>query len=216
MSDDEIIIPKHYKVLADALKPLIREIQNAFVNRPVPQGIPYETLPDALQPIFDNAPEIIQKLSDIMNAVPGCLALKEDNVSEDAVIDAVSNVEKEIRRIIGFFHHLWERPFPPDLAGGQPLASAIMEDVLRGCLDIFEKLVDIVERPEEILNKYGSYTIQLKLVLDGQAANRFNQWINERKNAIYFQKTLTCRDNSKTKNFLLGALLGWWFGHNDK
>lgn len=217
MPEDEIKVPEHYKVLAHALKPLIREIQHAFINRPVPQGIPCEAgaWSEELHAMLDKMSEIVQKLTDTMNAVPGCLAEKEDNIPENAVVQTVSNISEQLRQSIKFFHQIWERPFPSDLAGGQPLASAIIEDVLRGCLDIFEKVVDIVERPDEILGRYGSYSIQLKLVLDGQAANRYNQWLSERRINLSSQRTSACHKNDRTKNFLLGAFLGWWLGHKD-
>ena len=217
MSDDEIKVPEHYRILANALKPLMREIQNAFVNRPVPQGVPYDAVvwSEELHAIFDKMSAIIEKLTKAVNAVPGCLAEKEDNIPESAIMQAVSNIGGQLRETIKIFHQIWERPFPPDLAGGQPLASAMMEDVLRECLDIFEKVVDIVERPEDILDKYGSYTIQLKLALDGRSANRFSEWLEERRKEFVCERTVVCSKSSGPKNFLLGALLGWWLGHKD-
>ena len=218
MSEDDIKVPEHYRVLANALKPLTREIQNAFVNRPVPQGVPYETIvwSEKLYTMFGKMSAIIEKLTKAVNAVPGCLAEKEDNIPESAIMQAVSSISEQLRKVINIFHQIWERPFPTDLAGGQPLVSAMMEDVLRGCLDIFEQVVNIVARPEDILSKYGSYTVQLKLVLDGQSADRFSEWLEERRTEFVRERTVACSKSSGPSNFLLGALLGWWFGHNDK
>ncbi|HAK88560.1 MAG: hypothetical protein A2077_04115 [Nitrospirae bacterium GWC2_46_6] len=197
MSEDDIKVPEHYRVLANALKPLIKEIQNAFVNRPVPQGVPYKTIvwSEELYTMFGKMSAIIEKLTKAVNAVPGCLAEKEDNIPESAIMQAVSSISEQLRKVINIFYQIWERPFPTDLAGGQPLASAMMEDVL---------------------SKYGSYTVQLKLLLDGQSANRFNEWLEEQKTAFVRERTIACSKSSGTRNFLLGALLGWWFGHNDK
>ena len=197
MSEDDIKVPEHYRVLANALKPLTREIQNAFVNRPVPQGVPYETIvwSEKLYTMFGKMSAIIEKLTKAVNAVPGCLAEKEDNIPESAIMQAVSSISEQLRKVINIFYQIWERPFPTDLAGGQPLASAMMEDVL---------------------SKYGSYTVQLKLVLDGQSADRFSEWLEERRTEFVRERTVACSKSSGPSNFLLGALLGWWFGHNDK
>jgi hypothetical protein len=215
---DEIIVPAHYRFLANALKPLIREIQDAFVNRPVPQGTPYgdEVWAEELHAICKKMASIIGKLTKTVNTIPGCIGEKDDNISESAIIQTVSNIDAQLREVIKIFHQMWERPFPPDLAGGQPLVSAMMEDVLRGCLDIFKKVVDIVERPEEIFDKYEGYTIRLKLELDGKSANRFNEWIKERQTEIVRGKTITCSKSNGLRKFILGAFLGWWFGHSDK
>lgn len=54
-SDESVVMPEHYKILAQKLKKVTWTIQSAFVYRPVPDGIPLGELEATLSPLFTRA-----------------------------------------------------------------------------------------------------------------------------------------------------------------
>lgn len=211
MSDDTIVLPENYKLLSGLLKPVINDIQNAFLNRPVPEGSPFESLHEAIQPIAEDLSQIITELTETLNNIPGCTAIEEDNTSRQAVIEAANIINESIQSIISIYNHVWIRPFPVKFESGQILASAGIEEILRECLSFFKKIVDIVERPEEIFAIYGSYTVDMKLTLKGQALQDFSEWLHEQQSPKYSTNSA----DERNKNLFLGFLFGWWIGHKD-
>lgn len=205
-SDEAVVMPEHYKVLAQKLKKVTWTIQSAFVYRPVPDGIPLDDIEAALSPLFSRAQRAAESIGIALNSIPGCQPVAEGSVSEQEIERAVDRINKQVEEFIDIFHALWKRPFPSEAAGIQPLVSAIFERILRDLLSAFQKMIDIVEHPEIIMEKYGSYTINLKITLemDGEVA-RVQQWIREWKR----KQSCRRRDERPRGALLAGFLFGW-------
>ncbi|MCX8027428.1 MAG: hypothetical protein N3A62_06210, partial [Thermodesulfovibrionales bacterium] len=92
------------------------------------------------------------------------------------------------------------------------LISAIPERVLRECLNAFEKIVDIVENPQEIRQKYGSFNVNLKIIFGDEEIKMFERWVSEKRLKI-------CGIPEKIYTFThlaIAFLIGWWLGDDQK
>ncbi|GER92643.1 hypothetical protein A45J_0361 [hot springs metagenome] len=210
MLERKIVVPDHYKVLAQELKPLIREIQNAFVNRPVPEGLPIQDIAlcsamwiNPLEGIFKNITSDLNKLGQLM--MPG----KEAVSSLDIKI-YIKSIRQSIDKVIDIFHNIWKRPFPVEYADGQPLFSAVPEMIIRKCLTLFEQIVDIVENHHDVMKKYGSSTVSLNVTFGDEEINRLDRWMNTKAAANYEMVRKDMRNSIWTLAavFLLGYLIG--------
>lgn len=209
MPDDVVTMPGYYKVLADALSPLIEEIKDAFIKRPVPDGSHRDNIID-MQPMFEDLAFIMRDISHIVSTIPGCMETKEDSVSNDAVIQTIARIKELIKKVIVFYHEIWEKSFPFEYSDGQILASAVLEDILRKCLKLFEKTIDIIETPpEEILQKYGSTTLALHLSFSSEAAECFNRWINTKTSEIKNKRNciIQCRGDNESMLDFVGNII---------
>lgn len=182
MGEDTVAVPEYYKVFAAELKGLVAMIDEAFINRPVPRGKPWQDLRSALLPVMGSTGDSIKTLTKSINALSGHLASKAaGSVGAKNNDDVVAELNAELSNMIGCFHMIWQSPFPREFADGQPLLSAVVEDVLRECRTFFLKFIDITEMPlEKIAEKYGSNKINLLVTFGDQSALRFMRWFNAR------------------------------------
>ncbi len=216
--EDPVVMPQHYKVLADELKGLVRVIDDAFINRPVPDGSPCPDIHKAIEPILKDFVGNLTRISEILNFLPGCVADKAAGPDESAEIrDAASNLKQELSSVIFCFHAIWRSPFPVGFADGQAIASAVVEDILRECRNLFLKVVDIVEMPpEDIVGKYGSTNIQLSLTFSDQPGRRLKRWLDDKSAASRAEKKCVADIRRvRDRSLLWGLLLGWWWGRRD-
>lgn len=236
MTDDPVVMPEHYKILAHEMKRLSLAIRDSFVERPLPQGIPWN-IPGDLQKFCDDLRKSVERLSSCVNTLPGCSAgINPDGDINIAMSEAVRRLNREVTDLIGLYHKLWQRPFPDAYIDGQPIMSAMFEDLLRDCLSLFRKVIDIVELPpEQIPVKYGSTNISLSLTFNPNIAHRMLLWLNEKQAHGTCIEQLkrseppeveriphpipdsTCWEQLKRSeppgSLLKGMLLGWWWGH---
>lgn len=210
--DDCVIIPEPYKILAWELKRLSGVIVTALINKPVPSGSPWE-LPDSLRIFMDSASCIIPRLTACFNKMPDCSAEDEQVDSKNAaMLHWIGNLEGEVKEAIRHYHKVWSRPFPQLYADGQPVMSAVFEDILKECLILFEKLIDIFELPpEEIPQKYGSTKINLSITFGPEAIERLSLWFQHNRSAF---GCFSMRKSGLSDPLLLGLLLGWGIGHH--
>lgn len=210
MSEEKIVVPEHYQVLAQELKPVIREIQNAFVNRPVPEGSPIRDMAfcsamwiNPLEGIFKNITSDLNKLGQLM------MPSKEAVSSLDIRI-YIKSIRQSIDKVIDIFHDIWKRPFPVEYADGQPLFSAVPEMIIRKCLTLFEQIVDIVENPRDVMKKYGSSTVNLNVTFGDEEINRLDRWMKAKTAANYEM----ARKDTRNSIWTLAAafMLGYWIG----
>lgn len=180
MSDEPTIMPEHYKVLAQGFKGLVALIDKAFSERPVPAGCPITDVCKELGLYSSGLAKCAERLSSILNHVPGCIADKVSGpVSSAELRNTISSLKEELKNLIYLYHGIWRRPFPSGLAEGQELASASAEDIMNECRTLFLKVIDIVETStEDIIAKYGGTSFTLSWTLSDQAGLRLKRWID--------------------------------------
>lgn len=207
MSEEKTVVPEHYQVLAQELKPLIKDIQSAFISRPVPNGRHIEDISLLATLWMDPLELTIKKLASELNML-GSLAASHRKPAVYEIRHSVKSLTAAIKSVINIFHDIWKRPFSPNIADGQALISAVPEMILKECLGVFEKVIDIVENPHEVKAKYGSFTVNLTITFGDKEIKQLERWINERKTAIMgiSEKRYTF------SNLAVAFLLGWWIG----
>ncbi len=210
MSEQKIIVPEQYKALAQQLNPLIRGIQKAFVNRPVPVGAPIRDMTlcstmwiNPLERIFKDITSDLNKLGQLM--MPGREAASSLEISI-----YIKSIKRTIQKVVDIFHDIWKRPFAVEFADGQPIFSAVHEMMLRKCLTLFEQIIDIVENPRDVMKKYGSYTVNLNITFGDEEINRLSDWMKDKNNANYAM----ARKNNQDIFWKLAAafVIGYWIG----
>jgi hypothetical protein len=145
-----------------------------------------------------------------------CL-LPEAEVDLEQIRDSMEPVAAIVEQLIELFHGLWGCPFPSQFADGQPLASAMIERLLRDLLGLFEAVVEAAEDPDAAVVKYGNKRIEVNLTLsiDEQAA-AFTKWtedVETRARSMRQYELQKERDGSFAK-LLLAFLLSVWMGHD--
>lgn len=86
-------------------------LRNAFIDRPVPAGNPFDDL-DGPRELLDHFCEAVR------------LVVIVSGNSGGQFIEA-------LQRAVEIYHNLWRRPFPEGLERGQALFGAVMEKPLR-------------------------------------------------------------------------------------
>ncbi len=177
---EPITAPEHYKLLAQELRPLVKVIQDAFVHRPLPSGYcnvdTREIYRYWLDPLKESAEELKHTLVEITSRI-----LSESCTGHEEIVKSVSVLNGVVKKLINIFHDIWRESFPNDLAQGQPILSAIPERVLRECLSAFEKVIDIVDKPEEMVERHGGHSFSIRVDLAAGETNRFTEWLNSKR-----------------------------------
>jgi len=210
-------IPRHYQIIADEFKPLIRSIQTAFVHRPVPSGEAYADIGDLMDSIGSRASETLATLPSVVESLSKILSLPEEEVGIKQIKDSMGQVAAVVEQLIGMFHKLWKRPFPSQFANGQSLASAMLERPLRDLLGLFEAVVEAAEDPDAAVVKYGNKRIEFNLTLSiDEEAAAFIEWkqdVEMRARSMHQYQLRKEKDGSFAE-LLLAFLLGVWIGHD--
>jgi|GEM_PF-4954644 len=208
MPDDPVTIPEHYKSLAREMKQMSLSIRDAFAERPLPQGLPWK-MPDDIVRFCDDLKGSVERLAICINTLPGCSAqyIPRENINI-AMSEAISRLDLEVQGLITLYYKLWQRPFPADYIDGQPIVSEMYENIMRDCLILFGKVVDLVELPpEQIPAKYGSTNVSLSHSFTPAVADRILFWLDNRAEMNNRKKAPSWT--------LLGFLFGWFWGHRD-
>jgi hypothetical protein len=204
---DKIIVPEYYKFLASELKPLVKEIQSAFVNRPVPTGRYIDDI-SLFATLWLNPLELtIKKLASDFNML-GSLVAPHKEPALYEIRHSVRSLSAAIKSVIEIFHDIWKRPFSPNIADGQVLISAVPEMILKECLGVFEKVIDIVENPHEVKAKYGSFDVNMQITFGDDEIKQFEKWLNKRRPVI----SGISEKRYSFGNLALAFVLGWWIG----
>jgi len=204
MTEDTITVPEHYKLLVKEIKPLIKEIQDAFINRPAPSGYNYQGLDEAVERL-KRLERPIKNITAAFNDISHIL--EDKTVSSEKIRYLISQLRLPIGEVISYFHEIWKRPFKPEIANGQAILSAIPERILRECLTAFEQATDVVEKPEEMVKKHGKQKFYINIVFGDEEINHFLQWI---KGHPSYQVKLQKSDWWTAA--AIGFLFGYWIG----
>jgi hypothetical protein len=204
---NKIIVPEHYKILVDNLKPLIKDIQNAFINRPVPEGRYVENVSLLATLWLEPLERTIKKLTTELNELSNLIMPGKEPLAYE-IRYSVQSLSQVIKSVIDIFHDIWKRRFHPNISDSQTLLSAVPEMILKECISLFERIVDIVENPNEVKTKYGSFNVNLTITFGDEEIKRFGQWLNQNRLKIsgISEKRYTF------SNLALAFLLGWWIG----
>ncbi|MBI5741461.1 MAG: hypothetical protein HZA16_12200 [Nitrospirae bacterium] len=213
------LVPEYAKLFVEKLKPLSNEILDSFLNRPVPDGKPYCRLEDITSPVFSRLTTVALEMTSTISNMKGFSGV-EDTVSEQDINESVYKLRLHVREAIGVFHYIWKRPFPAGLCDGQPLISAVAEMILKDILAIFAKIIDIVEKPDEALSKYGSCKIRLSLDFSDSTAIHFTRWMEEKMQSGFLTTGERIEQDTTEKygsfsKIAGGIIFGWWIGSKD-
>ncbi|MBI5015717.1 MAG: hypothetical protein HZB55_09540 [Deltaproteobacteria bacterium] len=210
-----INVSEYQHTLAMELRPLIGQLQEAFVRRPVPpdwevpateiEGLWVRTgmwMSDALHALTMSLPALFRDPGLSGTAAPATARAR------------VASVSKDVETLIVVFHGLWAWRFPRELSDGQPVMSAVVERPLRDILEVLEKVVAAIERPEEALAKCGSDRIEFNLTLGStEEIAAFSRWA-ERLGSP-FRRSLPAprgKDGCSWTSLAIAFALGYWIG----
>lgn len=211
-ANDSITVAPHYATLATNLKPLIRKIEQVFINKALPSGHPWGDLQDATA-MFGSAGDSLSATIVALNGLNDSV-FTASNPSDESVRQAVVRLETPLDNVLKAFRTFWERPFPVGLEQGQYLASAILERPLRQLLQVLEKVVMTIDDPAGAVAQYGTASFNLNVVFQAEEeAERFEEWCRNMKQ--------NSDNRSQGGGFGLGSLLaafflGRWTDHHDK
>lgn len=210
MSEEKIVVPEHYRTLSQELKPIIKEIQKAFINRPLPEGLPVQDISLSVTVWISPLERILKDITSDLNKLGQLMMSGNEAVSPLDIRIYMKSIRQSIEKVIAIFHDVWKRPFSAGLADGQPFFSAVPERILRECLTLFEQIVDIVENPDDVMKKYGSYMVNLNVTFGDEEINRLNDWLKA-KTAHNYE---TVRKGMRNSIWTLAAafLFGYWMG----
>ena len=209
MPEETITVPEHYKLLAKEIKPLIKEIQSAFINKPVPSGYNYQGIDEAVER-FKNFERPIKSITAALNDISTYVLSEDKAVNPENIHYRISQLSLPIREVISSFHDIWKRPFKPEIADGQPILSAVPEMILRRCLTAFEQVIDVVENPEEMVKRHGKQKFYIEIVFGSEEIDSFAQWFDRHKTGL---AKLQKRDWWTAA--AIGFLFGYWMGDED-
>jgi hypothetical protein len=209
MAAINIEIPPHYPLVASELAELRRRIGKGLLHRPEMEEEPrdlFEVIDDfegKVQSAFGVLVPALQALSDRVLA-PGL------NPSEEEVREVVAEIGAPVDELLEFHHDLWKRPFRTDLEPGRHLLAAIVEQLLRDILGMFEQIDAVIANPEAAVERYGGEVIYFQFELNVEEECRaFAEWCDNLSHARVSKSRATGRS-------LLGLaaafLLGWWWG----
>jgi len=211
-ANNSITVAPHYMTLAACLKPLIREIEQVFINKIPPSGNPWVDFQEASD-MFGSAMESLSATIAALNGLNE-IVFAATNPSDESVRQTVARVKYPLDNVLNAFRTFWGRPFPVGLEQGQYLASAIMERPLRQLLQVLEQVVMSIDDPAGAVARYGTASFDLEVVFQAEEeAQRFEEWCQNIK-----QNT-----DNKPKGggfglvaLLASFLLGRWTDHHDK
>jgi hypothetical protein len=93
-----ITVPPHYLLAARELRKVTKTLQDAFINRPVPSGSPFNGIDAALACVNDRNVKAVDQLGGPFDRL-GALLATED-VVESVMLAALADVEKAINRLV--------------------------------------------------------------------------------------------------------------------
>ena len=133
------------------LREAIDKLRNAFVDRPVADGRPYDDIDFATEKI-DNF-----------------IAMNHSQAETNGGTE--KELLEKIDALIAIYHDFWRRPFPDGLARGQILLSGIMEQMLKILLKTFEQMIKL-----DCSNIDNPVTVEIVLQVDTER-EKFVKWI---------------------------------------
>lgn len=219
MPEETIKVPEHYKLVAEEIKPLIKEIQDAFINKPVPSGYNYQGFNEVVKR-FANFEKPIKEIITAVNDISTHILPEDKAASSEDIHSWISRLSLPIREVISCFHNIWKRPFEPDIADGQPILSAVPEMIIRKCLTAFEQIIDVVENPEEMIKRHSKQKFYIDIVFGSEEAELFSQWLDRHQASLTEQYNASIiQEEIKKRSWLtpaiFGFLLGYWMGNED-
>ena len=209
-----ITVPPHYHVAARELRKVIKVLQDAFVNRPVPAGSPYYGIDGALACVNDRIVKAVDQLGGPFDRLGALLAMK--TVAESVMSSAVADVEKAIVRLVDSYHGVWRFPFPAGLEQGQILVSAVVEQILRKIMAGLELMIDVVDHPEMVVPRNGSARVDLNInIAPGPEMAELQRWVNSVTVAEQNYVTTSVTRECRSFKWLVAFFLGCWIGRHD-
>ncbi|MDA8434274.1 MAG: hypothetical protein M0Z60_15120 [Nitrospiraceae bacterium] len=203
MGNEETTVSETFRTFGREIKPLIAEIRDAFVDRPVPIGRPASDFGRVANSWIGRTGDLRRELLQGFNALTTRVLSPEGGLSREEIRAAVAAYRVHIADAVGLFHEMWLRPFPAGIAEAQPLFSSIIEKILRCVLMTLEEMADIIDNPETAADKYGSTMIHLHASLDTEAEElRLNSWCERH------------RWSAKRRDLMLGFLAGVLFSRD--
>jgi hypothetical protein len=179
MPEDKLAIPEHYKLLAQELKPLVNVIQDALIHRPLASVCRNADADEIFRCCLDSLNVSTGELRHALDEINSRI-LSGKNTGHNEIINSVSSLYKTVRKLIHILHDIRKESFPNDLAQGQTLLSAIPERVLQECLSAFEKIIDIIEKPKEMITCNGGNSFSIRVNLGAEETNQFSGWLRNR------------------------------------
>lgn len=133
------------------LEKAIDLLRDAFIDRPVPAGDPFDDL-DGPRELLDRFCEAVRLIADASDS------------SGEQFVEA-------LRKAVEVYHDLWSRPFPQGLERGQPLFGAVMEKPLRILLRHLERAFERESATDELPDE---------VVLEAdEEIERVTEWLDE-------------------------------------
>lgn len=155
--------PEHYRWVAEDLHDVLREIELAFFDRPLPKGppLPNHELWELMRRVQESAADVTIAVNDMTVNVLSNAAVRRDSVRA-----FIETIRDRVRKLVAVFHGFWERPLHTELIHAQAGFSAVPEALLRRCHSCFRNFVDLVSLDLSAWKEQGSTEVVLRLNLD--------------------------------------------------
>lgn len=194
--------------MKENLNAIAADLRRAFIDRPVPEGIPREDVFDTTRHFLDLLCDRLRSMVDVSNDLFD--RLLPQGAAEPAMNASFTALRAAVAELIDSYHTLWRRPFPSGLEMGQILLSAAFEKPMRDYLTALENVLNATSKAEA--GRAEQPVLSLELQIDEELA-RLQTWLEQTALA---QR----REMVRSRGFGLGALavsfgLGWLLGDCD-
>jgi hypothetical protein len=212
MSGSTIIIPPHYLIAVEELKPMLEELRDALLNRPFPGGTPWPDLGAAMQSIEDFN-RVFRTFESPVLDLDELLAKNEVTTGE--MKSAIHKVRKVVNDLAEAYHAIWRRSYPYGMERGQLLAGSMTERILKTIYAGFEELVQAAEHPAHAPQNSNSLRVAINMDFsfnpEAHEFERFCEELVQQSNFVAVQSVV--RSSRPFIWSLIAAFcFGWWFG----
>lgn len=179
MRATNLVTPDRYHWVAKELQCVVKEIETAIFDRPVPAGFP-RPLREAWG-LLTRVQEVVTKIQLSANGLTSdVLCNKAATITKAR--QSVAAVGDGIQELKAIYHDLWERPLPSDMAGAQAYFAAIPETLLKRCHLLFRNFIGLVSLEPDAWGAQTRPDVHLRLNLDvREEIHRLQSWFSKAK-----------------------------------